>query len=77
MSQEMTKEMTLTLNQEEAEAFLLFRKHQDFIMSLISAQIQDIKNGSATLNFNPQGSLMNVQITYLSFQRKNLTKNKT
>jgi len=57
---------SIELNDEEALAFSLFRKHQDLFQSLIDAHIHEVKGGQALLHFRPDGKLMEVELKTIS-----------
>ena len=52
--------VTIELTHEEAEAFKLFRKHQDEFVLLVHNNIFEIKNGSAELHFDSNGNLASI-----------------
>lgn len=58
------------LSEEETALFLLLRKHQDFISTVIKAGVQDIKRGEATLRFNHEGVLMDIEVRQSVYKRK-------
>lgn len=60
--------MTIELTDEDAKLFVLFRKHQDLIQTLLDARIQGVKGGQAILHFNPDGKLMEVELKVISFR---------
>jgi hypothetical protein len=53
--------ITIFLNEEEAKRWLVFQKNYDLFMLLVERGVFDIRNGSATLNFNPTGQITTIQ----------------
>ena len=50
-----TGETQISLNDEEARLFLVFRQHQDNFDILYKAGVFDLRNASATINFDSFG----------------------
>lgn len=59
----------LDLPVREAALFVQFQKHHDKIMTLLESGILDLKNGTATLAFNNDGVLTNIETTKIAFRR--------
>ncbi len=54
----------------EAELFRTYVKHHKMFAIIIGAKVQDLKNGSATLDFNPQGDLMDIKIQLIAYMNR-------
>lgn len=66
--------MTIELNNEEANLFVLFRKYQDDFAFLIKGDFFNYKNGEARMNRDHNGILQDIRITTLTNKRKKLDK---
>jgi hypothetical protein len=64
--------ITVQLTNEDAKLFKLFRKHQDVFTDMVNAGLFNVKNGSATLDFSPQGHMMDIRTSVVTFRRKNV-----
>ena len=60
---------TVTLTDEEAQAFLWFRSNEDFVLTLAAAGLDSIKGGSATIHFTPEGILQQVVLQSTVYRR--------
>ena len=58
----------VTLTNDEAIAFRLFREHQDFYMTLIAQDLHKLSNGSALLNFDEHGSLRKIRLEQVVYK---------
>ncbi len=65
--------VTLQLTPDEVASFKVFREHQDDILQIVRI-LEVVKNGSATLNFNPQGILMNIEVKQQVYKREKFDK---
>ena len=51
----------ISITEEDAELFKMFRKHQAVFKQLIEAGFEDTYNGKMILNFNYLGKLCDVE----------------
>lgn len=58
------------LTPEDAFLFWEFQKHRETFKALVKAQVFHVKQGTATLSFNPQGVLTGVEISYVAFSSR-------
>lgn len=61
----------IRLTKEEAESFVLFRKYQDKIETLINNDVFDTKSGSVIIHFNLDGRIMKIDKNEVLFFLKN------
>jgi hypothetical protein len=61
--------VTIELTDEEALLFRKFREKQDTFMTLEEAGVFDIRNGKATLNFDANGTLCEVDCVLKLYKR--------
>lgn len=52
--------VTLLLPPDEAKKWLMFQQYYDTFGLLVDKGVFTIRNGSATLNFDPQGELKSI-----------------
>lgn len=71
--------VTIEIDEQEAEKYKLFCQHYDKVLALISGGVFDTKGSSVILNFDQQGVLQNIvkpvtkyDVLY-SLSKKNLT----
>lgn len=62
--------VSVDLIADEAQSFLLFRKHQELFQALLQAGVEHIRSGKAVLSFNHDGVLMEVEVQEKRFARK-------
>lgn len=65
----MSNKTIIELDNEDAELFLLYRKHQNAFKTLLDVGLFDLRNGQATLNFDPNGALVEVGFNFVSYKR--------
>ena len=61
---------TIELTDTDAEAFLSFREHQEFIEKLVKADIQSLRNATAVLSFDSNGRLAKIKVEQVVFHGK-------
>jgi hypothetical protein len=64
--------ITVQLTPEDAELFVLFRRYQDKFKDMIEAKMFEIRNGSATIDFSPQGHMMDIKFNVVAFKRNKI-----
>ena len=65
----MTDTALVEMSATDAEAFLVFRRYESTIKTLIDRGALDVKNGSVTLSFNSDGILMDIDISQKIYKR--------
>lgn len=60
---------TVTLTDEEAKLFVLFREHQDVFQHLVKAKVFHVRGGKASLCFNFDGVLTHIDIDFQAYSR--------
>jgi hypothetical protein len=69
-----TEKVAVFMDKQTAERFEKFCENEQMFDILLRANIFGIKNGQAVINFNHTGTLMNVEIRSVAYQRgKDLT----
>jgi len=58
----------IELTDKDAESFLLFREHQDFIELMIKQDINTLKNANMALSFDSNGTLRKIVVEKVVFK---------
>ncbi len=58
------------LTDEQAALFILFMKHYDSIGFMMKNEVFDIKQGSATLNFDREGAILSIDKHLFAYRTK-------
>lgn len=61
---------TVILSDQEALAFLKWRKHQGIMDVLITAGVFQTRNGVAELNFDSHGTLTRIDVHQMIFKKQ-------
>lgn len=66
----MMNEIPVFMSASEVERFKLFMRHYNVFQELLEAKVFEVKNGSATMDFNQEGDLMDIKINVVAYKRK-------
>lgn len=60
---------SIDLTDEEAQAFMLFRKHQSLFELFDEVGVFNVRNGRAILNFDSNGTLVDIECQMKLYKR--------
>jgi len=60
--------ISITLTNEEAVAFKLFRQHQDMFCTLLESGMHQLSNGTATISFDSDGTLRKIRLEQVVYK---------
>jgi len=58
----------IELSNKEAEEFVLYRKYQDSIKKILDSGVLNLRNGSAVLHFDGEGTLKEIREERVSYK---------
>lgn len=61
--------MIIELTDSDAQRFIEFQKNYDTFSTLQEAGVFNVRNGKATLNFDPKGTLTDVECSVKLYKR--------
>ena len=59
----------IKLTDKEAKMFVAFRKYQELFEAMIESKVPELVNGQAVLNFNSDGTLMDIELKQKVYRR--------
>lgn len=67
--------LTLELQDNEAEAFKTFRKHQDQIEAIIQSGALNVRKGDVIMSLSAEGTITKIDVHMNAYIRRNGTVN--
>jgi len=60
----------IEMTAEEAKLFVEYQKHRGLFLKLLDTGVFDTKNGQVTIDFNSDGTMMQVQRRMIMYRKK-------